>query len=113
MFDHEGPTMINAIRNLTVEVYKHLEISSKLDLDLRIKYTERILKVPVLKEFPQFMLECKELDKGLAGCQWSLGLEKSVTMEQFWTCANVERRDGTGYPISGAERYTYFEEDLW
>ena len=31
------------------------------------------------------MLECKELEKGLSGDQWSIGLVKSVTMEQFYT----------------------------
>ena len=32
--------MINMMRDLTIGVFGHLEITSKIDLDLRIKYTE-------------------------------------------------------------------------
>ena len=34
---------------ITVGGFEHLEITSKLDLDLRIKYTEHILKDTELK----------------------------------------------------------------
>ena len=43
--------MINAIRDLMVGVFEHLYINSKMDLDIIIKYMERILKGPILKEF--------------------------------------------------------------
>ena len=39
MFDHEGPAVISAMRNLKVVVFKHLGITSKMDVDKRIKYT--------------------------------------------------------------------------
>ena len=41
--------MINAMHGLMVGVFKHLEITSKLDLDIMIKYMECILIVPVQK----------------------------------------------------------------
>ena len=51
MFDHEGPAVINAMRDLTVGAFEHLEITSKLDLYIRIKYMERILRGPAIKKF--------------------------------------------------------------
>ena len=38
-FDHMGSTVINAMCDLTVGVFEYLEITSKIHLDLRIKYT--------------------------------------------------------------------------
>ena len=51
MFDHEGLAVISEIRILTVGVFEHLEITSKLDLYIRIKYMERILRGPAIKKF--------------------------------------------------------------
>ena len=50
-FDHEVPIVIRAMQNLTVGVFEHLEITYIFDIDLRIKYTERILRGPALKKF--------------------------------------------------------------
>ena len=75
--------MINAMLYITVGVSKYLEIMSKLDLDISIKYTERILRGPELNKFRQVLLECKESAKGLVGDQWNLGSSNSVTMEQL------------------------------
>ena len=33
MFDHEGPVVINAIRNLTVGMFEHLEIISPTEVE--------------------------------------------------------------------------------
>ena len=38
---------------------------------------------------------------------------KSVTMEKFWTWDKVYRCNAYGDPISGDERCTYFEKELW
>ena len=38
-FDYEGPSVISAMRDLTVGVFERVEIAYKLDLYLRIKYT--------------------------------------------------------------------------
>ena len=34
-------------------------------------------------------------------------------MEQFWTWSKVDAIDGSGDPISGSERCTYFDKELW
>ena len=80
MFYHEGPAVIRTMRDLMVGVLEHLEIMSLMDLDVRIKYMERLLRVPVLKKYRQVLAECKESGKGLAGNQWTIGLDKVVYM---------------------------------
>ena len=60
--------------------------------------------------FLQVLLECKESARGLAGNQWTIGSDKSVTIEQFWTWSKVDGHDTAGGPISGAERCSYFEK---
>ena len=52
--DHEGPAVINEMHSLTVGVFKYLEIMSKLDLYLRINYTERIQRGPALNVFDRY-----------------------------------------------------------
>ena len=43
-FDHEGPVVINAMRNLTVRVFEHLDIILPTDVDKSLAYTQRILR---------------------------------------------------------------------
>ena len=38
MFDYEGLNMIHAMYDLTVEVFEHIDITPRMDFDLRIKY---------------------------------------------------------------------------
>ena len=38
MFDHEVPAMFESMRDLTVGVFEHLDITGKIYLDIRIKY---------------------------------------------------------------------------
>ena len=64
--------MVRAMRDLIVGVFKHLEITSKLDLDLRIKYTEQILRNSAPKKFLHVLLGCKDMDRELFGDQWTL-----------------------------------------
>ena len=42
--------MISMMRDLTVGLFEHLDIMFVIDVDLRIKYTERILIGPALKK---------------------------------------------------------------
>ena len=49
MFDHERPLVINAIRDLTIGLFDHLEIILPANVDKRLAYTYRILRVSVLK----------------------------------------------------------------
>ena len=47
--------MIIVTRNLMVGAYEHIEITSLMDVDARIKYMERILRVPELKKHLQVL----------------------------------------------------------
>ena len=97
MFDHEASSIISTIRNLTVGVFEHIEITSIMDVDRSIKYTYSIMGVPALNIYQQFLAECKDSSMGLPGYQWCIRLEKVVSMEQFWTWAKVNNIDGSGY----------------
>ena len=104
--------MISAMHDMTVGVFKDIEITSNIDVDTIIKYTERILIVAALKIYRQVLAECKESEKGLAGDQWNLMLLKILTMEQFWDWTKV----GTIYRavdlFTGPERCKYFEKEF-
>ena len=50
MFDHEGPSVISMVRDIIVGVHEHIETTSVMDIYLRIYYTERILREPLLKK---------------------------------------------------------------
>ena len=42
-FYREGTTMVNAMRDLTVGIFEHIEIIFMFDIDQSIEYTQRIL----------------------------------------------------------------------
>ena len=67
----------------------------------------------VLQKYLQVMEECKQSAKGISEDQCSLGSEKVVSVEQFWSWANVDAIDGSEEPIRRSERCTYFEKELW
>ena len=48
--NHEGPKIFNTMRDLMVRFFEHLEITSRLDLYLRIKDTESIMVGPAPKK---------------------------------------------------------------
>ena len=66
-FDHKGPTVVNVMRNLTVGVFEHLSITSSLDVYVRMKYIEIILKVSALRKFKHVMVFLKEKGKEEGG----------------------------------------------
>ena len=113
MLDYNRLSIISAMHDLMAGVFEHIYFTSILDIGLRIKYTERILRVSALNKFLQVLLECKESSKRLYGDQWSLGSAKNVTMEQLWTWYKVDATNGTGYTIIRADHCTYFEKELW
>ena len=49
MFDHAGTTVVIVMRNLTVEVFDHLDITSPMDVYQRLPYTQRIFRGAALK----------------------------------------------------------------
>ena len=54
MFEHEGPKFISAMRNLTVGVFEHLNITSTIDVYKMLFYTQRILRGAALKNTKRF-----------------------------------------------------------
>ena len=77
--------MISTMRNLTVRLFERLEITSVMDIDKIIKYTEYILKQSLLNKNRKVLAECKKSEKGASGYQWTIGLSKGYSMEQLWT----------------------------
>ena len=82
-FDHEGPVVINAIRNLTVGVSEYLEIISPSDVDKRLAYTQHTLRGSTPKKYREILVTCKQLAKKLVGDEWNLGDMSRETKEYF------------------------------
>ena len=43
-FDHEGPVVTSAMHKLTIGVFENLKITSPMDVDKRLAYTQSILR---------------------------------------------------------------------
>ena len=52
--------MISAMYYITVGVFEHIENTLVMDVNIRIKDTESILREPVKNKYRQVMDECKE-----------------------------------------------------
>ena len=77
--------MVHAMREITIRVFEHLEITSPLDVDKRMNYMQSLLRGSTLKKYKTILTECKENTKGISGYQWKINEVKDVTMERFWT----------------------------
>ena len=82
MFDHTGTSMLRVMRNLTVRVFEHLEITPHSNVYQSIAYLQHILRGSAPKKHKTVLAECKESTNGLYGDQWMFGPTKYVTMEQ-------------------------------
>ena len=54
MFDHEGPVVISDMRDKTVGMFEHLDITSPMDVENRLAYMQRILRGAALKNTERF-----------------------------------------------------------
>ena len=52
--------MVNLMRDLTVGIFEHLDITAKTDVDKSVKYIYLILSGPVLKNNHEILLICKD-----------------------------------------------------
>ena len=102
-FDHEGPTVVIVICNLTVGVIYHLEITSPMDVDKGVSYMQRILKGAALKKYKQVLVACRQLTKALAVDEWNIRNLAGLSAEAFW---NLHKTDTTGY-----DRHAYLPRD--
>ena len=103
MFDHEVPIVISAMHNLTVGLFKRLEISSILDVDKVNKHTKHVIRGESINKHRQVLVECNDLSNYLSGYHWNMVSAKSVTMEQFWNWCKVNAINGAGDIFTGPE----------
>ena len=52
--------MVRAMRYIKVIVFEHQEITSDINIDKRINYTQLILRGMSLKEYKEVLVGCKE-----------------------------------------------------
>ena len=57
MFDNQVPAMVHVMRDLSSRVFEYLEITSPLDVDKRVNYTQRLLRVLGLKKYNTILVE--------------------------------------------------------
>ena len=83
-FDHQGPTMLRAMFNLTVG-FLNTQRSHPLWMLIKLFITcRKSLVKQRLKSIIRYWWDA-ESEKGIAGYQWDLVLKNNVTMENFWT----------------------------
>ena len=101
------------MRNLTVRVFDHLEITSPMDVDRRLAYTQRILRGSALKKYREVLVTCRKSEKEIAGNEWILGKLTELSVEDFWTWEKTETTgyDGHDYPVR--DKCIDFERELW
>ena len=71
-FDHNGPVVISAMRDLTVGVFENLDVTSTMDVEKRLASTQRILRGSALKNYREVLVICRQSVKELAGDEWTL-----------------------------------------
>ena len=85
MFDHEGPALVIIMHDLTSGMFDHLDITSTMEVDQRVSYMQRILRMDAPKKYKAVLLEYKQLDKDLAEDKCTLGDLKGLSIDDFWT----------------------------
>ena len=84
-----------------------------MDVDQRVAYTKRILRVDALKKYKAVIVEYKQLEKELMGDKWDLSALKELSMGDFWTWLNKYGigYDGDAYLV--LDNYFDFEKEIW
>ena len=113
MFDHEVPILVNGMRNISVGVFEHLYITSKLDVYQNIKYNERTLIGPELNKYIAPLLAWKETAKDFSKYQWTCGSAKDISIGNFWVWAKAYGLGTDRDPMIGEECCKYFEKEFW
>ena len=80
MFNHEGPVFIRAMRDITVRVFERLNITSPMDVDKRIVYTEHILRGAALQKYQEVLVTFRQLTNELAGDEWTFGKTTGISV---------------------------------
>ena len=112
-FDHEVTAVVSAMRNLTAAVFDRLDITSHMDKDQRVAYTQRILRGAALKKYRAVLEECKQSEGGLAGDNWELGKLKGISTENFWDWVKKYGIGYDGHDYLGLDKFVNFEREIW
>ena len=104
--------VINAMRNLTVRVFEHLEIVSPIYKDIMLVCAQLVIRGSALKKYQEVLVTCKQSSKELAGADWTWGDIKGLYTEAFW---DWEKTGITGYdvhPYLPNDKFVDFERYL-
>ena len=112
-FDHEGPAVVSAMRDLTSGFSEQIQITSPMEVEKMIAYTQRILAVAALKKYKSVLRECKELAKDLAGEKWTLINLKEIYEEDFWAWDNSDGIEDDKDAYLGFDKCFDFKKELW
>ena len=101
------------MRELTVGVFEHLEITSPMDADKRLFYMQRILRGDALQKHREVLLTCRQSAKELAGDEWTWGDMTGIAAEAFWTWSKTDTTGYDGHPYLSIDKCVNFERGLW
>ena len=89
------------MRDLTVRVFEHLDITSPMEVYKSIAYTQRIMIGAALKKYKAVLRACKDFAKDLAGDKSTLGDLKELYVEDFCTWSKIVglEDDGDAYLV--------------
>ena len=111
--DHEGPTLVGAMRNLAVGFFEYLEITSPMDVDKIAAYTQRILRVSVIRKYREVLVACRKLARELAGYEWNFRELTGIYAEALWTWAKTDTTEYDRYPFLPWDKCVDFDREIW
>ena len=94
--------MINGIRDITIGVFKHIENKYKLDLGLRIKYTERIMRGLALEKSDRSCYSVRSKCRGYLDISGILGWQRVLPCNSYGL--GPKCKDATGQDTPSSER---------
>ena len=113
-FDNGGQAGINAMRNITVGVFEHLETTSPIDVDKMISYTQLIPRGDALKKKTrEVLVTCRKLAKEIAGDEWILGELTGLFAEDFGTWMKTDTTGYDGHDYLDLYKCVDFVSELW
>ena len=104
--------VINAMCNLTVRVFEHLEIISPTYMDKRLAYTQNILRGSALKKYREVLVTCRQSEKALAGDEWNLGKLTGLFADDLWTWSKTNTTGYDGHEYLERDKCVNFERKL-
>ena len=101
------------MHNLTVGVFEHLDITSPMDVDNSLAYTQRILRGFALKKYQEVLVTCRLLAEEFAGDEWTLVKLNGLSAEDFCNWAKTDTMGYDGHDYLNMDQCFYFNRELW